>query len=332
MPLTTTLADLLRPALRMAGVTMRPGITPSQDQFNELIPAVNRMLQSANCNGHTIYATSIQQFELNSGQKIYTIGPGGDFNTTRPQFIRDANLIFPTNPQLRTPLQLLDEHEWSLIQMQDINNSLPWGLFYNPTYGSTGRGTIYLAFQPPEQYLLELYTWTLLPGAFSSVTDLVQLPDGYEEYITTGMAIRAAALYPRDSALSNDARDLHRRAYDNLLSLNTKCPTLRSEAEFLGRGGNWQWSGMFAAGGSSGGGVSLVTFTLTGAIDGTTGSDGNATFTTDRTPTFLQLYKNGVFQYPDISYTRTGATITFLAPNIPVTGDLLFAIGTIASS
>ncbi len=330
MSLTTTLADLLKPALRMAGITMRPGITPSGEQYDELIPAVNRMLQSANCNGHTIFSTKIEEFELNANQKIYTIGPGGDFNTTRPQFIKDANLIFPTTPQLRTPLKLLDSHEWSLIQLQDIGNSLPWGLFYNATYGSTGRGTIYLAFQPPDGYLLELYTWTLLPGAFSSVTDLVILPDGYEEYITTGMAIRAAALYPRDSALSNDARMLHRQAYDNVVTLNTKCPVLRSEAEFLGRGGTWQWSGMFASGGGSGGDVAFVTFTLTGDIDGTNGSDGNAAFELDRTPTFLELFKNGVKQIANISFTRTGRFITFLAPNIPVTGDLLEAIGTIA--
>ncbi len=331
MSLTTSLADLLKPALRAAGITMRPGITPSGDQFNELVPEVNRMLQSYNCDGHMVFSTNIEEFELNSGQKIYTIGPGGDFDTARPQYIRDANLIFTTNPQLRTPLKLLDEHEWSLIPMQDIGNSLPWGLFYNPTYGPTGRGTIYLAFQPPSGYLLELYTWKALGSTFSSITDLVILPDGYEDLIVWNMAIRAANFYPTLATLGPDVRMLAANALQRVRTLNTICPTLRSEAEFLGRGGDWQWSGMFAAGGSSTGSLNMVRFTITGAINGTNGYDGNPTFVLDRTPKFLQLFKNGLIQTPNLSYTLSGATITFLAPNVPVAGDTLVAEGTINS-
>lgn len=333
MPLTTTLADLLKPALRMAGITQRPGITPSPDQYNELIPAVNRMLQAKNCNGHSVFATSIDQYELNSGQKIYTIGPGGDFPTARPQFIKDANLVFPTTPQLRTPLKILDEHEWSLISMQDIGSSLPWAIFYNPTYGSDGRGTIYLAFQPPDGYLLELYTWTLLGASFTSITDLVILPDGYEDFIVTNMAVKACSLEPTLSILGQPAkmrelREEQRRANDAITILNTRCPTLRSEAEFLGRGASWQWSGMFAAAGTSGGDVNLQSFVISGTINGTTGSDGNAVFTLSETPSFLQLF-NGVIQVPNVSYTRSGSVITFLAPNIPTVGATLYAVGVI---
>ncbi len=331
MPTTTTLADLFKPALRMAGITMRPGITPSNDQYDELIPEINRMLQSWNCDGAKIFSTSIEQFALTSAQKIYSIGPGGDFDTTRPQFIRDANLIFPTNPQLRTPLKLLDEHEWSLIRMQDIGNSLPWCLFYNPTYGASGRGTIYMAFQPPEGYLLELYTWSLLGNNFTSISDVVILPDGYNDAIVPNLAIRAASLYPTMATLGPDTRRLAANALDRLQTLNTVCPTLRSEIEYMGIRGNWQWTGMFATGGSSGGEVDLQAFTITGTIDGTNGSDGNATFSLSATPTFLELFKNGSHQIPNISYTRSGATITFLAPNIPIVDDLLYALGTVNS-
>ncbi len=333
MPINTTLGALLRPALRAAGITMRPGITPNSDQFNELIPEVNRMLQSYNCDGHTIFSTSIEEFALTAGQKIYTIGPGGDFDTTRPQYIRDANLIFPTNPQLRTPLKLLDEHEWSLIPMQDINNSLPWGLFYNPTYGASGLGTIYLAFQPPSEYILELFSWKLLGNGFTSINDLVTLPDGYEDLIVWNMAIRAANFYPTMATLGPDVRMLAANALRRVRVLNTICPTLRSEAEFLGRGGDWQWSGMFAAGGGSGN-VTIKQITLSGAVNGTTGLDGNPTFTLAQLPTsglFFELFNNGILMTSGTQYTRSNQTITFVSPYIPVTGDRLAAYGTVAS-
>lgn len=326
MPLTTTLAGIIRPALRAAGITKRPGIGPSPDQYNELIPEVNQLLQSWNCNGQMIFATKIEEFELVSGQKIYTIGPGGDFDTVRPQFIKDVNLIFPTNPQLRTPIKILDEHEWSLISIQDIGNALPWGIFYNPTYGSTGRGTIYLAFQPPEGYSIELYTWSLLGAAFVSINDLVILPDGYEDAIKWNLALRVASLYPWEAKISPEVTRLASQSLNRLKVLNTTCPTLRSEAEFIGRGDGWYWSGMFAAGGS-GSSQGMTPLTVTGTIDGTNGWNGNALFTLSDTPSFLQLFKNGLLLTEDVSYSLSGSGITFLAPNIPVVTDTLLAWG-----
>ncbi len=331
MALNTPLSALIRPALRAAGITKRPGVIPSPDQYNELLTEVNQMLQSYNCNGQTIFATKIEPFELISGKKIYTIGPGGDFNTTRPQFIRDANLVYPTTPNIRTPIKILDEHEWSLIAMQDIPNALPWGMFYNPTYGATGRATIYLAFQPPEGYQLELYTWTALDASFSSVNDLFIFPDGYEDAIKWNLALRAAALYPWEAKIDPQVQVLARQSLSRLKILNTKCPTLRSEAEFIGQGYNgWYWSGMFAGGSNNGGNVNLVPFTITGTIDGTNGWDGNTAFLLNQIPSFLQLFKNGLALTQDIDYTLTAAAITFLAPNIPLVTDTLLAWGVAA--
>ncbi len=65
-----------------------------------------------------------------------------------------------------------------------------------------------------------------------------------------------------------------------------------------------------------------------GTINGTTGSDGNPTFTLTATPNpaaQFGLTKNGIVMYqggaPPAAYSLSGATITYLAPYIPVTGD-----------
>ena len=64
--------------------------------------------------------------------------------------------------------------------------------------------------------------------------------------------------------------------------------------------------------------------TPAGTINGS-----NVTFTLANTPsgTSLHLYKNGIRQIAGGSsdYTLSGATITFLAGNVPQTGDLLYA-------
>jgi hypothetical protein len=59
-----------------------------------------------------------------------------------------------------------------------------------------------------------------------------------------------------------------------------------------------------------------------GAINGTTGSDGNADFTLAKTPyANLKLTKNGVEMYEGTAFTIAANIITYLAPYIPVAGD-----------
>lgn len=66
--------------------------------------------------------------------------------------------------------------------------------------------------------------------------------------------------------------------------------------------------------------------TLTGAINGTTGADGNATFTLRHTPvagTSVNVYRNGMRLTSGVDYTVASATLTMIAPNVPRTGDSL---------
>lgn len=75
-----------------------------------------------------------------------------------------------------------------------------------------------------------------------------------------------------------------------------------------------------------GGGGGAINFsdgeTPSGSITGTSGSDGNATFTLAHPPVATPiLEKNGQVRELGVAYTLTGSTITYLAPFIPVVGD-----------
>lgn len=78
----TVLGDLLKPMLRRAGITQLPGITPSVDQYGELIPEVNRMLSSFNLDGHKIFSEGIDRYRLVPNQESYFIGPVFTFQAT----------------------------------------------------------------------------------------------------------------------------------------------------------------------------------------------------------------------------------------------------------
>ncbi len=222
---------IIDPALRIAGLTKGPGIVPDTDIRNELIAAVNRMLGSWNCDGHKIFGTSIEAFDLVTDQVSYTIGPGGDFNTARPIFIEDANFIFPTDPPIRNPIQIYDSHQWSLQSLQEISGAPPWGLYYDSGFSSAGRGTIYLIGQPPNDYQLELYTWTALKTDFTSVSDTVVFPPGYEEALITNLAIKAAQLNVTQTTIDwAVATREASKALQALKVLNVECPPLYNEA------------------------------------------------------------------------------------------------------
>lgn len=61
-----------------------------------------------------------------------------------------------------------------------------------------------------------------------------------------------------------------------------------------------------------------------GVIDGTNGSDGNAVFniSANPLPNTLVLTKNGAEMYEGVAYNIVGMQITYLAPYIPIAGDL----------
>lgn len=248
----TTLADLLKPALRKAGITQLPGIIPNIDQYAELIPAVNRMMGSWNLDGHRIYTSKIESFPLTSGQKIYSIGPGGDFDTERPIYIKIADLEWPTSPVLRTPIWIMDDNEWARIPIQDISGAPIYAIYYDGGFDDNGRGKIYVYFQPSAGYSLQLYSWQALQSSFTATTDVVVLPPGYEEAIVDNLALKAISLYPLDSIIARnpvamqEAKDQARRSLEAVQILNVNCPDLISEASQLGgnrgdRGLPYKW-------------------------------------------------------------------------------------------
>lgn len=86
-------------------------------------------------------------------------------------------------------------------------------------------------------------------------------------------------------------------------------------------------TGKWKPGNVAGGGANFADDeTPAGAINGTNGSDGNAVFTLAHAPIANPiLAKNGQIMVQGVAYTLAGNTITFIAPYIPITGDVLTA-------
>jgi hypothetical protein len=228
-------SSIVMPAYRIAGITQRAMITPSQDMYDEAIPELNRLLDSMSCDGRKIFKTAISDpFTLTADQKIYTIGPGGDFDTDRPIHIRGANILFPTDPVVRREVYILDVDQWRGISVQDVPGAPPYALYYDRGMDENGCGKIYLRFQPPAGYSLELYTWDALQSNFTDKDNVAVFPQGYLHALVYQLAKSLAALNPNMANMSPRAYQIADQALATLISLNTRSPRIQNDPALTG--------------------------------------------------------------------------------------------------
>lgn len=227
------LNTLLYAAFRIAGITDRPARTPSNDQITaDGFPIFVRMMAGWNIDGFVIFSQQISEYPLVDGQEAYTIGgpgAGADFDAARPNFISQANLLWPTSPQLTTRLRILSDKEWGAIPIKNISGAPPNSIYYDGNYP---LATIYVFYQAPADYLLQLYTWQRFP-TFVTPNDFVSLPDGYEKAITYNLAKEIAMNFPTQQKMSDRAYKEAENSLNAIRWLNSKCPDMVSEAANL---------------------------------------------------------------------------------------------------
>src|SRR6516164_7443050 len=96
----------------------------------------------------TIQPTLRKTFDLVANQASYTIGPGGNWDDYRPEWIAAAGFVNtyvdPTNP-LETPVDVYTDEVWARIALKTLTSTIVWGIWYERTYSApTGLGTVFV--------------------------------------------------------------------------------------------------------------------------------------------------------------------------------------------
>lgn len=228
----STALDLITDALKNLGVVSGTE-TPTADAAADGLTALNRMLDSWNTESLNIYTISAATYPLVQGQMIYQIGPTAtDFVTTRPQKIKNANIILNTTPTTRIALTLIDDDQWAAIKQQQVQSNIPQVLYND---GSWPNSNLYLWGQPAAGLSIELYTWQLLTS-IANLTDDVSLPPGYEEAILYNLAVRLAPMF--DAMQKAQAIiPLAQAAKARIQTMNNESPLISSDAAAMGQSG-----------------------------------------------------------------------------------------------
>lgn len=231
--MSATATFVLESAAKLLG-KLRPGYTLSTVEKNDALPFLNGLVQQYSTRRTFMFSVIAQRFTLTpipgSGPDgSYTVGPGGDFPTVRPTFIKNANLILTgSTPNVRVPLDIWDDDQWAATRVQTIPTTVPVAIYYDKNLGSTnGRGNIYFWGQPTQGNDFEFFAPAFLTE-FPDLTTAVELAEGYQEMLVTSAAERLAPTW--GITVSPMVVEQARRARTAIQSLNSTAPGMSNDA------------------------------------------------------------------------------------------------------
>ena len=165
---------------------------PSAIEASDGLTAFNSLLDSWTTEKLFSYEVQERSFPLVVGKSSYTIGTSGTpyINATRPQDIVQAYVQDSSNNNF--PMYILPMDRWNLIgdRSTNITSQLPDTLFYDPQFPN---GIINVYPTPLLTYTL-FYDTVLNQSTFSSGTQTVSMPPGYERAYVSNLAMEMVLL------------------------------------------------------------------------------------------------------------------------------------------
>lgn len=229
-----TALDIITDAMQEIGV-IGAGETPNSNDAALGLSRLNLMLGGWVIQPQTIPVIRREVFDIVSGTSTYTIGDGGDFDTTRPSMLTGAGLLLnSSSPPVEIPRGLLTNDGYESIQVKTLTSPLFTNVYYNPTFATGGLGTIFLWPVPTDaDNQLVIYRPDQI-STFDDLTSDYQLPPGCQEAMLYNLAVRLAKPFGRP--VDQELRTMARTTLATFKRGNTKMSDLLNDAAMLGTG------------------------------------------------------------------------------------------------
>ncbi len=218
-----TVLDLITNSLRLIGA-LSTGEVPSANESDEALTILNDMLEQWSIQGLLVYQQTKETFALTANQNPHTMGPGGNFDTTRPTRILRANILKGTQEFY---LEVIDTKKWADISIKTTSSSIP---SYLMTDGAFPLLNINLWPIPSEANSLVIYSIKPI-AAFAAITDDIALPPGYSRAIRYNLAAELAIEYGR--APHPKIEQIASESKAELVRQNTTAYIMRNDAVSL---------------------------------------------------------------------------------------------------
>jgi hypothetical protein len=205
-----TVSKLFELALKRINVIQGGGTLQPTDADDALFYA-NNWIDSLAIDAITIPFQLGTTFPMVSGQASYTVGTGGNVNIPRPTYIDHVNYIDASlNPPIERELTELTPDAWDAIPIKGLTNPLPTFYYWQPTYATSGQGTLYFWLVPTSSVLTGVIYAGSPVAQFVNLTDTLALPPGWQWFIQENLAVFFASIFrenlPVDPQLAESAK------------------------------------------------------------------------------------------------------------------------------
>jgi hypothetical protein len=190
-----TAQDIIKASMRKLGILAKSE-TPSNDELQDGLQALNVMIDEWGSQKLMGTATVRESFPLVANQTTYTIGVGGNFNTSTPYDIDYA--FYRDSANVDYPLDIITREEFQGYSDKAIVQARPLSLFFDPgvTQQANQSGTINLYFTPDASSPYTLFIDSQKPFTeFASLTTTVTFPPSYVKALVYNLAIEIAPEY-----------------------------------------------------------------------------------------------------------------------------------------
>lgn len=236
-------------ALELIGVK-DPEATASPSMLSTGLRRLNMLIGQLNIQALTSPVDAREVFPLvankggtgagGAGTGAYTIGPGGDFNTTRPAELTGAGALFtsPVYPnEVELTLGLLTTDSYNSITVKDLPNANCTAVYFNATYAG-GLATLNLWPVPNTLSVINsiaLYHRSLFANITNGVATY-DLPPGADEMFEYNLAVRLASTYKVPLQDLPDVVAIARSSLRTFKDSNVSMEYLENDAPFGSNG------------------------------------------------------------------------------------------------
>jgi hypothetical protein len=215
--MAATALDIIKRSMRLLGV-YSIGEQPSADECADSLRALNAMLDSMANENLFIYAKTLDQITLSANNASYTVGPSGSTITARPIEVSGSSYI--DYQGVSYPLMVATLTDFNQIPVKTLIAGIPNEMYVLPNMPNI---TIQLWPVPSATMTLNLWSNKLLQS-FSSLTDVVNLPPGYERMLGYCLAEEMAPEF--EVQVSPDVAKKAMQARKVIKRTNTEVPRL----------------------------------------------------------------------------------------------------------
>ncbi len=183
----TTARDIIKRSMQKIGVLVK-GEPPSDDEAQDALASLNALISSWSNDSSTITSRAWETFTLSANDGTYTMGSGGDFNTTRPTRILGGYIRIGGNTDL--PLEIISDEQYNSISFKGLSG-IPQFLNYDNAYPIDN-----IRLYPIPSAAYPIFIMSEKPATeFATLDTVLSLPSGWERALIYNLALELAPEY-----------------------------------------------------------------------------------------------------------------------------------------